>query len=402
MGADAPHRQVRGLQRRRDGAGQLQGPLPDRGQPAPADRGHGSWPATPSRRTTGYIFLRAQYDKPLRRCSSQAIAEARASRLPRRAHPGQRLQPRHPPPREHRALHLRRGVGHAERPARASAPTRAARPPHMASAGLWRRPTVVNNVETLCAACPAIVQATAPSGGAPCRARPTRAAPDLRRRRPRAAHRAPGSCRWARPMRELIEEHAGGMRDGFDAARRLPGGASTPFVRPPADRRGHGLRPHEARPARLGTGTLVAARRPAVCPVGMTLNMLQLLRPGVVRLVHAVLRGPAVDGRRAERHRGGPRAARATSTCSPSTCGSWARRSASATSRPSATQAARAPRCELFRDDFERTSRRAAAATATRRPRPPSTPPAGADAAADAADAGRDRHGGARPAPTAR
>ena len=63
------------------------------------------------------------------------------------------------------------------------------------------------------------------------------------------------------PMREMIEEHAGGMRDGYELRAVLPGGASTPFV-PAADidvpmdfdhmkKAGYGL----------GTGTRAARRR---------------------------------------------------------------------------------------------------------------------------------------------
>ena len=51
-----------------------------------------------------------------------------------------------------------------------------------------------------------------------------------------------GSCRWAPPIREILEEHAGGMRDGVRFRGVLPGGASTDFLDRRAPRRADGLR----------------------------------------------------------------------------------------------------------------------------------------------------------------
>ena len=36
-----------------------------------------------------------------------------------------------------------------------------------------------------------------------------------------------GNFRWGQQIREILEEHAGGMRDGFKFRGLLPGGAST-------------------------------------------------------------------------------------------------------------------------------------------------------------------------------
>jgi len=103
------------------------------------------------------------------------------------------------------------------------------RPPHMASAGLWARPTIVNNVETLCCV-PSIVyngadwwlrQGLGDEGGTKIYTVAGRV------KRPGAWELPMGSI-----MREIIEEHAGGMRDGLGIKGVVPGGASSPIVHP--------------------------------------------------------------------------------------------------------------------------------------------------------------------------
>ena len=121
-------------------------------------------------------------------------------------------------------------------------------------------------------------------------------------------------------MRELIERHAGGMRDGFALRAVLPGGASTPFV--PADAIDVVMDFDHMKQAgySLGTGTALLVDD-SVCPVGLTLNLRAFLRPGVVRLVHALLGWPALDGRRSattSRKGGG---VPSISSCWPSRCG---------------------------------------------------------------------------------
>ena len=77
--------------------------------------------------TAGYIFLRAQYDEP-QAALEQALSEAYERGFIGRRDHGQRLLLRPLPARERRALHVRRGVGGAQRhgerprePARAAA-----------------------------------------------------------------------------------------------------------------------------------------------------------------------------------------------------------------------------------------------------------------------------------------
>lgn len=74
------------------------------------------------------------------------------------------------------------------------------------------------------------------------------------------------------PIREIIEDHAGGMRDGLRLRGFLPGGASTPFLVEehldlPMDF-GH----VQSAGSRLGTGTMIILDD-RTCPVGMLHNM---------------------------------------------------------------------------------------------------------------------------------
>ena len=144
-----------------------------------------------------------------------------------------------------------------------------AKPPYPQVSGLWGRPTVVNNVETLCNV-PHIVRHGAQwfrdlSRGEDGGTKIYGASGRLQR---------PGA--WELPMgtplRELIEEHTGGMRPGFALRALLPGGASTGFLTPehldvPMD-----FGSVEKAGSRLGTGTLIALDD-HTCPVGMLRNL---------------------------------------------------------------------------------------------------------------------------------
>jgi NADH-quinone oxidoreductase subunit F len=84
----------------------------------------------------------------------------------------------------------------------------------------------------------------------------------------------PGS--WELPMgttmREILDEHAGGMRDGLKFRGALPGGASTDFL--VAEHLDIKLDFSEVSKAgsRLGTGTLIILDD-QTCPVGMVHNL---------------------------------------------------------------------------------------------------------------------------------
>jgi NADH-quinone oxidoreductase subunit F len=101
------------------------------------------------------------------------------------------------------------------------------RPPHMASAGLWARPTIVNNVETLCCM-PGIVTHGAEWWQG--LGRGEEGGTKIFTVAGRVRHPGAWELPMGTPMREVIEEHAGGMRDGLEVKAVIPGGASSPLV----------------------------------------------------------------------------------------------------------------------------------------------------------------------------
>src|SRR5664280_3719993 len=97
---------------------------------------------------TGYIFVRAQYDKPYA-LLTRALEEAHA-----KGYLGERVLGSDFSLEIN--LHVSIGrymCGEASgmlNALQSDSPNPRWRPPHMASAGLWGRPTVINNVESLC------------------------------------------------------------------------------------------------------------------------------------------------------------------------------------------------------------------------------------------------------------
>jgi NADH-quinone oxidoreductase subunit F len=144
-----------------------------------------------------------------------------------------------------------------------------AKPPFPQICGLWGKPSIVNNVETLCNV-PHIVhygvdwyKGLSRSGDSGTKLYGIS-----------GRVRRPGT--WELPMgttaRELIEEHAGGMQEGYRLRGFLPGGASTDFLLPehldvPMDYTAIGKAG-----SRLGTGTMILLDD-KTCPVGMVLNL---------------------------------------------------------------------------------------------------------------------------------
>jgi NADH-quinone oxidoreductase subunit F len=143
------------------------------------------------------------------------------------------------------------------------------KPPYPQVSGLWGKPTVVNNVESLCNV-PHIINngiewfkglSRSEDGGT-------------------KLYGVSGNVKkpglWELPMgttiREILEGRAGGMRDGFRFRGLLPGGASTDFL----------VEEHldikldfDTVPkygSRLGTGTMIILDD-RTCPVGMVLNL---------------------------------------------------------------------------------------------------------------------------------
>ena len=217
----------------------------------------------------GFIFLRAQYDASYA-ALKKAIAEAREHGYLGDNVLGSDFS---------MDIELHTSIGRyicGEASAMLNAlesqrPNPRARPPHMTGAGLFSRPTVVNNVESYMAV-PAIVRhgvdwwkalSIIDEGGT-----------KIFGVAGRVANPGCFELPLGVPMRELIEVHAGGMLPGYALRAVSPGGASTFLV--PADQIDVplGFSTMDEVQSRLGTGTLVLLDD-QTCPVGMTLNMMQ-------------------------------------------------------------------------------------------------------------------------------
>lgn len=144
------------------------------------------------------------------------------------------------------------------------------KPPYPQASGLFGKPTVVNNAETL-SNVPHIVRNGADwfrnlsltdDGGTKIYTVSGRV-------------KRPGF--WELPLgttiNEILEDHAGGMKEGYTARAVIPGGGSTEFVT-----RDHFDTPmafdimEKSAASRLGTGT-IAVLDDATCPIGMVHNL---------------------------------------------------------------------------------------------------------------------------------
>jgi NADH-quinone oxidoreductase subunit F len=144
-----------------------------------------------------------------------------------------------------------------------------AKPPFPQISGLFGKPTIVNNVETLCNI-PHIIN----KGADWFHTLSLTGDTGTKIYGVSGKVKKPGA--WELPlgvtMRELIEEHAGGMQDGLKFKGALPGGASTDFL----------VEEHldvkmdytnvAAAGSRLGTGTLIILDD-KTCPVGFVQNL---------------------------------------------------------------------------------------------------------------------------------
>jgi NADH-quinone oxidoreductase subunit F len=146
-----------------------------------------------------------------------------------------------------------------------------AKPPFPPVTGLWGKPTIVNNVETICNV-PQIAEHGAD------RFRALSRSVDGGTKLYGVSGRVKKPGLWELPMgatiREILEEHAGGMRDGFTLRAIIPGGASTEFL--PADKLDVKMDFDSVKAAgsRLGTGTMIVLDD-RTCPVGMILNLMR-------------------------------------------------------------------------------------------------------------------------------
>jgi NADH-quinone oxidoreductase subunit F len=143
------------------------------------------------------------------------------------------------------------------------------KPPFPPVVGLFGKPTIVNNVETLCCV-PHIL-----SHGANW-FRGLSRTNDGGTKLYGASGKVKRPGLWELPMgtplREILYEHAGGMRDGVEFRALLPGGASTEFLTAehldvPMD-----FTEVQKFGSRMGTGTMIVLDD-KTCPIGMTLNL---------------------------------------------------------------------------------------------------------------------------------
>jgi NADH-quinone oxidoreductase subunit F len=106
-----------------------------------------------------------------------------------------------------------------------------AKPPFPQIAGAWGKPTIVNNVETLCNVPPIVMR-----GADWFKSLSEGKSPDAGTKLYGVSGKAKRTGVWELPIgttaRELLEVHAGGMQDGLELKCWLPGGASTDFLMP--------------------------------------------------------------------------------------------------------------------------------------------------------------------------
>jgi len=146
-----------------------------------------------------------------------------------------------------------------------------AKPPFPQVSGLWGRPTIVNNVETLCNV-PHIIDRGADWF------KTLGLGEDAGTKLFGVSGRVKNPGCWELPMgtpiREIIEQHAGGMRDGYQLKGFLPGGGSTDFLTTEHLDLAMDYNVIGAAGSRMGTGTMIILDD-RTCPVGMVLNLIR-------------------------------------------------------------------------------------------------------------------------------
>lgn len=144
------------------------------------------------------------------------------------------------------------------------------KPPFPQVSGLFGKPTIVNNIETFCNIPHILVKgahwymsiSNSEGGGGT------------------KLYGASGKVKrpaiWELPLgttlREIMEEHAGGMMEGFKMRGVLPGGASTDFLTEEHLDIKMDFEEVAKAGSRMGTGTIIVLDD-KTCPVGMCLNL---------------------------------------------------------------------------------------------------------------------------------
>jgi NADH-quinone oxidoreductase subunit F len=146
-----------------------------------------------------------------------------------------------------------------------------AKPPFPQVSGLWGKPTIVNNVETICNL-PGIMAHGIDwykSLGLGSDAGTKLFGVSGRVKNPGCWEMALGS-----PVRELLEDKAGGMCDGYQLRAFLPGGGSTDFLLPEHLDLTLDYDVIGKAGSRLATGTMIVLDD-RTCPVGMVGNLMR-------------------------------------------------------------------------------------------------------------------------------
>jgi len=146
-----------------------------------------------------------------------------------------------------------------------------AKPPFPQVSGLWGKPTIVNNVETICNL-PGII-----SQGVDWYQSLGKGL-DHGTKLFGVSGRVKNPGCWELPfgttIREIIEEHAGGMQDGYQLRAFLPGGGSTDFLLPEHLDLALDYDVIGKAGSRLATGTMILLDD-RTCPVGMVGNLMR-------------------------------------------------------------------------------------------------------------------------------
>jgi NADH-quinone oxidoreductase subunit F len=144
-----------------------------------------------------------------------------------------------------------------------------AKPPYATTVGLWGKPTAVNNAETLCNLPHIILNGASWFKG-------LSRSKDGGTKIFGVSGRVKNPGAWELPMgttaREILEEHAGGMREGFKFRGLIPGGASTNFIIEEHLDAKMDFDSLQKVGSRMGTGTMIVLDD-QTCPVGMVLNL---------------------------------------------------------------------------------------------------------------------------------
>ena len=145
-----------------------------------------------------------------------------------------------------------------------------AKPPFPQVSGLWGRPTIVNNVETLCNVHHIIERGAEwfNSLGLTEDAGTKMYGVSGRVKKPGCWELPMGT-----PIREIIEVHAGGMEDGYALRGFLPGGGSTDFLTPDHLDLAMDYGTIGKAGSRMGTGTMIILDD-QTCPVGFVKNLM--------------------------------------------------------------------------------------------------------------------------------